>query len=88
MEDKVEWIPRGNGNFTSASAKNVIRRHGDIVPWYRVVWFKGNVPRQATIPWMAYCRRMLTNDKKVEKHTRRSVCAMLCFSGRPESLVF
>lgn len=49
MEDMVVWVPSSNGNFSSASAKDTIRRHGNRVLWYKVIWFKGHVPRLAAI---------------------------------------
>lgn len=64
--DVVEWVPSGNGKLTPQSAKNAITRYGNRVPWYSVVWFKGYVPRLATILWMNYKQRMLTRNKLKE----------------------
>lgn len=48
-DDTVEGTPSGTGVFTSASARDAIRRRSCIVPWYKVVRFKGYVPRMAAI---------------------------------------
>lgn len=63
-EDSVEWLPSGTKQFTVRSAKEFIRRHGERVMWWNVVWFKGHVPRFAFILWMAFKKKLLSRLKE------------------------
>lgn len=31
--------------------------------WFNVVWYKGNIPKQAFILWMVYKEKLLTRKK-------------------------
>lgn len=62
MEDKVVWTLHANGEYTSRSAKEALRDHKEVVSWWKVVWFKGHVPRRAVIMWMACKGKLLTRD--------------------------
>lgn len=37
--------------------------HSEVVQWWRLVWFKGHVPRQAFISSMACQGKLLTEEK-------------------------
>ncbi|GAA0143396.1 hypothetical protein LIER_04089 [Lithospermum erythrorhizon] len=40
-DDVVRW--NGTNNFKSSNIWNTIRNRGHTPPWYRLIWFKGNV---------------------------------------------
>lgn len=50
---KMLWLGSPNGTFSVSRAWEDIRNRSTQVPWYRVVWFKGKVPRHALILWLA-----------------------------------
>ena len=75
------WDPSGTGQFTAASAREVIRRQTNKVVWHKVVWFKGLVPRLAVILWMAYRRKMLTKDKLLAWGSVQEHRCVLCDSA-------
>lgn len=61
--DWVEWMPNAAGGFCSRSAVEVMREHRDQVNRYNIVWFKGNIPRQAVIVWLIFKRKLMTRDR-------------------------
>lgn len=55
--------------------------HWWIVPWYKVVWFKGYVLRMAVILWMSFIKMMLTKDKLKMWGSIQDVQCVLCDSA-------
>lgn len=46
---RVTWIRSKNGVFTTKSAWDFFREKGSPVPWHKILWFSGSVPRHAMI---------------------------------------
>lgn len=59
----VKWLPSNNKQFSTKSVKEVIRVHGERVSWWKLIWFKGYVPRMAVILSMTFKRKLLTRSK-------------------------
>lgn len=47
-------LRNANKMFSTASAKETIRRHNQKVDWCKVVHFKGHIPKMAFITWLAF----------------------------------
>lgn len=62
-KDSTVWLPSSTGTFTIKSALQSIRQTGPDVPWFKLVWDKGFVPRFSFILWMLCRRRLLTRDR-------------------------
>ena len=62
-EDSILWIPSSTGNFTVKSAWNFIQDKKELVPWRKLVWFLGKIPRTTFCLWLAIRRRLGTQDR-------------------------
>lgn len=64
-QDKVLWKSK-NGKLGSFSVKGVwndLSEIRNVVPWYNLVWFSQNIPRQSFILWLAINQRLKTQDR-------------------------
>ena len=80
-EDLVEWVPNRNKQFTVASAKELLKTHGNKVEWFNIVWFHGYVPKYAFIVWMFFKDRLLTRDKLKRWGCIQEDNCVLCSNG-------
>ena len=61
--DTVTWALTSSGFFTTSSAWMAIRASRPKVPWADLVWFSGHIPRAAFILWLAFRKRLDTQDR-------------------------
>ena len=72
------WLGSPNGTFSVSRAWEDTRNRSTQAPWYRVVWFKGQVPRHAFILWLAVKRRLCTLDRMVAQGIAQESQCLLC----------
>ena len=78
--DTVQWIPSPNGQFSTSHTWNHLRNPSPKVPWFRLVWFPGNIPRQSFITWLAILNRLSTHDR-IFKFTPGPLACVFCHKG-------
>ena len=59
------YVDRQLASAWSSSAKEALREHGSNVNWWKLVWFKGHIPKHAFVVWMV-CRMKLTTKAKLK----------------------
>ena len=79
-QDTVLWIPSPHGQFTSSHTWAHLRNPTPKVPWYRLVWFPGNIPRHSFIMWLAILNRLSTHDR-IYTFTQGPLACVLCHAG-------
>ncbi|XP_077230127.1 uncharacterized protein LOC143863326 [Tasmannia lanceolata] len=77
------WKPEANGSFTLESAWDSIRVKNPKPPWYSLVWFRVNTPKEAIVVWKSLQNRLPTRDR-LPFHVNDKTCP-LC-SASLESL--
>ncbi|GAV78731.1 zf-RVT domain-containing protein, partial [Cephalotus follicularis] len=84
QHDSIDWQVKGRP-FTFKSTWESIRASHPGVPWAKIVWFKGAIPRHSFCLWLSFHKAHLTLDKL---HSRGIVQSSQCsFSyGHHESL--
>ena len=77
-EDTAEWVLTANKKYSVKSTWNAIRRVGDTVDWYKVVWYKDAVPRCSFTVWLACKDRIRTRDKLKRWQMIKDSSCVLC----------
>ena len=62
-KDTVTWALTSSGFFTTNSAWMAIRASLPTAPWADFLWFSGHIPRTAFILWLAFRKRLDTQDR-------------------------
>jgi hypothetical protein len=62
-EDQCVWIGNHSGDFSIHSAWDILRDHRPTNIMHHLIWFKGHVPRQSFILWLASLSRLCTMDR-------------------------
>ena len=78
--DSVQWVPSPDGKFSTHHTWNYLRNQSPKVPWARLIWFPGNLPRNSFISWLAILNRLSTHDR-IFKFTPGPLACVLCHSG-------
>lgn len=75
LKSKKQWqlIPRG-----VSSAWDIFRRKKALVPWYKLMWFKKNIPRHSIVIWIAIKVRLQTKDKIIRYGLANGTACSLC----------
>ncbi|KAL4557330.1 hypothetical protein LXL04_035505 [Taraxacum kok-saghyz] len=79
-DDGIYWQDL-NGNqaeFTPTQVWKDIRLVSPGVSWYKVVWFKHNIPSHAFILWLATHDRLMTHERMLIWHNSTIMQCMLC----------
>ncbi|KAJ9535929.1 hypothetical protein OSB04_un000909 [Centaurea solstitialis] len=63
--DAISWLDDANPveDFKVSMAYKAIQGEQMEVPWHRMVWFKGCIPKHAFCLWLACWRRLPTQDR-------------------------
>ena len=59
----MQWAPSPSGCFSTTSAWKALRRARPVVPWHKLVWFSGFIPKASFILWLAVKQRLGTQDR-------------------------
>ncbi|GAV92424.1 zf-RVT domain-containing protein, partial [Cephalotus follicularis] len=62
QRDIIGWRREG-GSFSHKSAWESLRSSAARVPWFKVVWFSGGIPKHSFCLWLTFCKAHLTLDK-------------------------
>jgi len=62
-EDHCVWTGHHSGDFSIHSAWDILRDHRPTNIMHHLIWFKGHVPRQSFILWLAIHGRLRTMDR-------------------------
>ncbi|GAV92316.1 zf-RVT domain-containing protein, partial [Cephalotus follicularis] len=62
QRDSIGWRSAG-GIFTHKSAWESLRLSASTVPWAKVVWFRGAIPKHSFCLWLTFRKAHLTLDK-------------------------
>uniref|UniRef100_A0A5B7BC66 Reverse transcriptase zinc-binding domain-containing protein n=1 Tax=Davidia involucrata TaxID=16924 RepID=A0A5B7BC66_DAVIN len=61
--DTVSWTLEANGRFSTRSVWQLMRRRGQPVDWWKLVWHPKAIPRCSFILWLAIREKLNTQDK-------------------------
>ena len=61
--DKAVWSLTAAGNFNCAATWQHLRSKQIEVPWWKLIWFQGAIPKHCSIGWLAMKDRLTTNDR-------------------------
>lgn len=83
--DRLVWLGHPSGAFSIASAWDLIRFKGQIVPWHSFIWDRCIAPRHGFLLWLISLNRLptqvvLLNYRRITK----GVCAFC--RCRPDSI--
>lgn len=84
-DGRVTFHMSPNGVFTTKSAWDFFRDKGAPVPWHKIIWFSGMVPRHAMILWLVASGRLNTLDRLASFGISQSLTCPLC-NGDNENL--
>ncbi|XP_050207881.1 uncharacterized protein LOC126657258 [Mercurialis annua] len=75
--DSITWKAQSNGLFTIKSLWRNLNVSRCKVPWYKIIWFSGNIPRHSFTTWLALNNRLNTKDKLVTwKVIPTNICSL------------
>ncbi|XP_050222554.1 uncharacterized protein LOC126672643 [Mercurialis annua] len=81
-EDRVNWKIEKNKAFSIRSLYYGMAPNPIKVVWYKLVWYKGYIPRYSFIVWLCMKKRLLTKDKLVKWKVIDSDLCSLCGRGK------
>ncbi|KAF5193345.1 Zf-rvt domain-containing protein, partial [Thalictrum thalictroides] len=84
--DRVIWMPSSNGNFTSKSAYEALRKKKDRVNWHRLVWGKMVQPRQSFTCWQLFTGSLPTQDILRRRRIISESECIFCKASRENSI--
>lgn len=58
--DKAQWLLAKSLLFTVNFSWSVLRASSSKIPWASLVWFKGSIPKNCFIAWLAHMDRLPT----------------------------
>jgi hypothetical protein len=61
--DKAVWSLTTAGNFNCAATWKHLRSKQIEVPWWKLIWFQGAIPKHCFIGWLAMKDRLTTKDR-------------------------
>jgi hypothetical protein len=76
--DYYTWPGHSSGNFSIDSAWELLRDSRPLDSLYHLIWFKGHIPRQAFILWIASMDRLHTMDRLTSFGIIPSSTCVLC----------
>ncbi|KAL4588964.1 hypothetical protein LXL04_001865 [Taraxacum kok-saghyz] len=87
-KDQVLWkdITGKVTNFSPTQVWSDIRKRNPTVLWYKIVWFKSQIPSHAFILWLALHNRLMTHDRMITWSTNANLQCTLC-NTNPDSIV-
>ncbi|KAF5183018.1 Dnase i-like superfamily protein, partial [Thalictrum thalictroides] len=85
-KDRVIWMPSSNGNFTSKSAYEALRKKKDKVNWHRLVWGKMVQPRQSFTCWQLFTGSLPTQDRLRRRRIISESECIFCKASRENSI--
>lgn len=85
LEDCFQWIRHPSGRFSSASAYDLFRPKGNVVPWSSFVWSTAMPPRYQTHLWLMARNRLPTQVMLLSWAAIPAASCPFC-SSRPDSV--
>ena len=80
-EERVLWLGRPDGEFTFASALEVIRDMVSKVDWAPIIWFRWHVPKYAFHVWVMMLNRAPTKDRLLRWGLNVDPLCVFCRQG-------
>jgi len=77
-KDHYIWVGHPSGKFTVASAWELLRDKKTANTMHKLLWYKGYIPRQSFILWLASQGRLSTMDRLHMTGIISSATCMLC----------
>jgi len=78
VADYCIWKGHTSGKFSIASAWEIIREIRPTTSMHHLLWFKGHIPRQSFILWLACMGRLRTMDRLHSTGTITNHTCILC----------
>ena len=78
MYDQCIWNGHPSGSFTVNSAWEILRESRPKNTMHHLLWFKGHVPRQSFILWLASLERLRTMDRLYSTGVITNTTCILC----------
>jgi hypothetical protein len=78
LEDHCVWKGNSTGNFSIRSAWDLLRDKRPLNNIHLLLWFKGHIPRQSFILWLAGLGRLRTMDRLHSAEIIRNRTCILC----------
>ncbi|KAB1205646.1 hypothetical protein CJ030_MR7G017818 [Morella rubra] len=82
--DSIKWKYNSSGLFSIKSAYEELREKRPEVPWHRLVWDRGGIPKYSFILWLAVKNHLTTQDKLLGMGLVQAMKCVLC-GGSKES---
>lgn len=77
-EDKIIWSTHASGNFSIASAWNILRKTNGVFNLHGLIWYHGHVPRYSWTLWLASMGRLSTMDRPIMGNFTGTRMFVLC----------
>lgn len=77
-DDKLIWTASDYGEFSMKGTYFALSHSSTKVFWSKIIWFKGNIPRQSFIAWLACHKRLKTREKLLNWGIIDSDRCLLC----------
>jgi mannosylglycoprotein endo-beta-mannosidase len=77
-EDQWVWTGHSSGHFSIRSAWDLLRDKRPLNNIHPLLWFKGHIPRQSFILWLAGLGRLRTMDRLYSAGIIRNASCILC----------
>lgn len=62
-QDRVVWIGKSTGEFTTKSAWSLLHNTAPTVSWHGMIWFPNNIPKHNFMAWKILTQRLPTQSQ-------------------------
>lgn len=85
-EDQYDWVIDGviTTTYSTGSVYSTLYGAGETVPWSKIVWIAGGIPKHSFLCWLFVLNRCPTRDRLLQWGIQTSPICLLCDSS-PES---
>ncbi|XP_023644828.1 uncharacterized protein LOC111832493 [Capsella rubella] len=80
QNDYYEWELEGKtyGRYSTGAIYHLLREDSPIVPWSKVVWFSGGIPKHIFHAWLLVLNRCPTRDRMLRWGLQTKAECLLC----------
>ncbi|XP_043713950.1 uncharacterized protein LOC122662365 [Telopea speciosissima] len=83
--DCVSWTPSPLGIFKLKDAWNLVRIRSDLVPWRKLAWFEGHIPRHSFTVWRVFNNCLPTQSFLRHRQIPVSPSCSLCWNATEDT---
>lgn len=80
LSDYYEWWPDRNKatSYATGTIYKLLKNIGDLVPWSKVIWFFGGIPKHKFLAWLFTLNRCPTRDRIMDWGLQTNPSCLLC----------